>query len=212
MYKFYIFNIHEDRLLRILSEFKDNYSVSNSQDDCFTVATDDLVFYVLLDEAFKENGLAFVREGILADRPDVIDILRENSGYSFTSTRIYGPDEYLVLYHGYYIVSLLHHIQSNVYEGQLIDFVFTSGKDWQHRLDMLLSAYLLLYSGEVYFSIPTAELERIGITLQQLGFERVIPHYKLLQAPYNCKLETNCKYYREHNCSCSLDLYYKELS
>lgn len=212
MYKFYIFNIREDKLLRILSEFHDDYSLSDGVGDCTVVTTDDLVFYVLLNDAFKENGLTFVREGILADRLDVIDILRNNAGYAFSSTRKYIPAEYLVLYHGYYIVSMLHHVQSNVYEGQLSDFVYASGENWQGRLNVLLNVYLSQHEGEIYFSVPTIELDRIGLILQNQGFKRVVPHYKILQAPYNCKLETNCKYYREHNCSCAMDLYYKELS
>lgn len=212
MYKFYIFNIHADKLHRILYKFNANYSLSDEVNGCTLVTTDDLICYTSLNDVFKEHGLIFVREGILADRLDVVTILRENAGYAFSSTRKYTPDEYLVMYHGYYIVSMLHHKQSNVYEGQFSDFVFTSGEDWQGRLSALLRVYLSQHDGESYFSIPTVELDRVGLILQNQGFERVVPHYKILRAPYNCKLETNCKYYREHNCSCSMDLYYKELS
>lgn len=212
MYKFYIFNIQEDKLSGILFKFNGNYSLSYEVDDCVVVTTDDPVSYISMNDVLKEYGLIFVREGTSTDRLDIINILRENAGYAFSSTRKYTPKEYLVLYHGYYIVSMLHHKQSNVYEGQFSDFVFTSGEDWQGRLIALLSVYLSQHDGESYFSIPTVELDRVGLILQNQGFKRVVPHYKILRAPYNCKLETNCKYYQEHNCSCSMDLYYKELS
>ena len=215
MFKFYVYEISFRKLSKKLLGFEDILTLSDelyARYNCLVIFVNKEEYIDEVEMLLKDNGLVFIRSGLIVDKADIREVLRTHHVYARARMYKYISNEYLICYQGYYILGFLHHKQSMEHEGKLIDYIYYTYKDMQRSVERLLTILRNTYSGEIYCSILNTDYDLIGTVLDSCGYTRVIPNYKTLRAPYNCKLELACPDSTGANCSCTLDLYYNELT
>ena len=215
MFKFYVYDISFRKLSKKLLGYEDILTLSDelyARYKCLVIFVAKEEYIDTIETLLKDNGLVFIRSGLIVDKADIREVLRTHHVYDRASMYKYISSEYLICYQGYYILGFLHHKQSLEHEGKLIDYIFYTYRDMRRSVERLLTILRNTYSSEIYCSILNTDYGFIGPVLESCGYERVIPNYKTLCAPYNCKLELACPDSTGANCSCTLDLYYNELT
>lgn len=215
MFKFYVYDISYKKMSRKLLGYEDCVTLSDDLYDkykCLVIFVTKEEYIDKIDTLLKDNGLIFIQSGLFVDKADIREILRTRHVYARARMYKYVGSEYLICYQGYYMLGFIHHKQSTEHEGKLIDYIYYTFKDMQRVLERILTILRSSYTSEIYCSILNTDYDLIGATLEDCGYIRVIPNYKTLRAPYNCKLETACPDVKGVNCTCSLDLYYNELT
>lgn len=215
MFKFYVYDISFKKMSRKLLGYEDYVTLSDDLFDkcnCLVISVTEEEYVDKIDTLLKDNCLIFIRSGLLADKSDIRWILLTHHVYARAHMYKYVETEYLICYQGYYMLGFIHHKQSMEHEGKLIDYIYYTFKDMQRVVERILTILRNSYTSEIYCSILATDYDLIGATLEDCGYIRVIPNYKTLRAPYNCKLELACPDVEGANCTCSLDLYYNELT